>query len=86
MAPSGRGGGQGAWEIAERDLRGSGGPVILGRLRAEAAGFRLLASSEVNANPKDSRDHPKGVWTLPPSLRLKDQNRDIYLAPARATA
>ncbi len=47
---------------------------------AEAVGFRLIASSEVNANPKDTRDHPKGVWTLPPSLRLKDRDRDIYLA------
>ena len=47
---------------------------------AEAVGFRLLASSEVNANPKDSKDHPKGVWTLPPSLRLKDRDRGIYLA------
>jgi len=33
---------------------------------AEAAGFRLDAKSEVNANPKDTRDHPNGVWTLPP--------------------
>ncbi len=47
---------------------------------AEAVGFRLIASSEVNANPKDDRDHPKGVWTLPPSLRLKDRDRDSYLA------
>ena len=47
---------------------------------AEAVGFRLIASSEVNANPKDARDHPKGVWTLPPSLRLKDRDRDLYLA------
>ena len=34
---------------------------------AEAAGFRLDAKSEINANPKDSKDHPNGVWTLPPS-------------------
>ena len=47
---------------------------------AEAAGFKLVAKSEINANPKDSRDHPKGVWTLPPSLRLKDQDREKYLA------
>lgn len=33
---------------------------------AQAAGFTLAASSEVNANPRDSKDHPKGVWTLPP--------------------
>lgn len=33
---------------------------------AEAAGFRLDGKSEVNANPKDTKDHPNGVWTLPP--------------------
>lgn len=35
----------------------------------EAVGFRLEGSSEINANPKDTRDHPEGVWTLPPTLR-----------------
>ena len=34
---------------------------------AQKAGFRLDAKSEVNANPKDTADHPKGVWTLPPT-------------------
>ncbi len=47
---------------------------------AQAAGFERVATSEVNANPKDTRNHPKGVWTLPPSLRLKDKDRDRYLA------
>ena len=47
---------------------------------AEEAGFRLAESSEINANPKDKADHPKGVWTLPPTLRLKDKDRDYYLA------
>lgn len=47
---------------------------------AEAAGFKLLAKSEINANPKDSTLHEKGVWTLPPSLRLGDQDRERYLA------
>jgi predicted methyltransferase len=36
---------------------------------AEKAGFRLVAKSEVNANPKDTKDYPFGVWTLPPTLR-----------------
>jgi predicted methyltransferase len=36
---------------------------------AEKAGFKLAASSEVNANPKDTKDHPFGVWTLPPVRR-----------------
>ncbi|MGB1581001.1 MAG: class I SAM-dependent methyltransferase [Nevskiales bacterium] len=47
---------------------------------AENAGFEFMMSSEVNANPQDTRDHPKGVWTLPPSLRLGDTLRDEYLA------
>lgn len=36
---------------------------------AQEAGFRLLAASELNANPRDTKDHPFGVWTLPPELR-----------------
>ena len=36
---------------------------------AEKAGFKLAAKSEVNANPKDTKDHPFGVWTLPPVRR-----------------
>lgn len=47
---------------------------------AEQAGFVFEASSEINANPKDTADHPRGVWTLPPSLRLGEQDRDRYLA------
>ena len=46
---------------------------------AEKHGFRLVAKSEINANPKDTKDHPRGVWTLPPSLRLKDIDRDKYI-------
>lgn len=47
---------------------------------ATDAGFKLDGKSEINANPKDDRDHPKGVWTLPPTLALKDVDRDKYLA------
>jgi predicted methyltransferase len=36
---------------------------------AQEAGFALAAASEINANPKDGRDHPFGVWTLPPVRR-----------------
>jgi predicted methyltransferase len=50
------------------------------RRLAEQAGFRLDASSEINANPKDTTEWPDGVWTLPPSLALKDQDRAKYLA------
>jgi predicted methyltransferase len=44
----------------------------------EKAGFKFVAASEVNANPKDTKDHPEGVWTLPPVYRLKDQDRAKY--------
>ncbi len=47
---------------------------------AEKVGFQLLAKTEINANPKDSTNHPKGVWTLPPSLRLKNLNKEKYIA------
>ena len=47
---------------------------------ASEAGFKLVAKSEINANPKDTRQHPKGVWTLPPTLRLKEKDRARYLA------
>ena len=46
---------------------------------AESAGFSLAAKSEINANPKDTKNHPKGVWTLPPTLRLKETNKQAYL-------
>ena len=46
----------------------------------EAAGFKLAAKSEINANPKDTADHNKGVWSLPPSLANKDVERDKYIA------
>ena len=47
---------------------------------AKKAGFELAEKSEINANPKDTKDYAKGVWTLPPSLRLGDEDRDKYLA------
>ncbi|MGS0680083.1 class I SAM-dependent methyltransferase [Shewanella sp. 125m-7] len=47
---------------------------------AEKAGFTFVASSEVNANAKDTKDYPKGVWTLPPRLALDDQDKEKYLA------
>ncbi|TCM18157.1 putative methyltransferase [Novosphingobium sp. PhB165] len=46
----------------------------------QAQGFDLVGQSEVSANPKDSANWPDGVWTLPPTLQLKDQDRDKYLA------
>jgi len=46
----------------------------------EAQGFRLVGKSEVNANPKDTKDYEQGVWTLPPTYRLGDKDRDKYAA------
>ncbi|MGB2118758.1 MAG: class I SAM-dependent methyltransferase [Porticoccaceae bacterium] len=47
---------------------------------AQQAGFVLEASSEINANPADTADHPKGVWTLLPNLALGDVDRERYQA------
>lgn len=48
--------------------------------QVEAAGFKLVGKSEINANAKDPRNHEKGVWTLPPSFALGDQDRAQYEA------
>jgi len=48
--------------------------------RVEAAGFKLAGKSEINANPKDTKDYPEGVWTLPPTFELGDKDREKYLA------
>jgi len=48
--------------------------------QVEAAGFKLAAKSDMNANPKDTKDYPEGVWSLPPTLREGDKNKDKYLA------
>ncbi|RAO74879.1 class I SAM-dependent methyltransferase [Dyella jiangningensis] len=47
---------------------------------ATDAGFKLEEKSEINANPKDTKDYPKGVWTLPPTLTLGDQDKAKYQA------
>jgi predicted methyltransferase len=47
---------------------------------AQSVGFTLAASAEINANPKDTADHPNGVWALPPTYANKDAARDKYAA------
>lgn len=47
---------------------------------AQKAGFKLVNKAEINANPKDTKDYPGGVWTLPPTLRNGDEGREKYLA------
>jgi predicted methyltransferase len=51
---------------------------------AKQAGFEFVAASEVNANPRDTKDWPEGVWTLPPTLALKDKDRERYQAIGEA--
>ncbi len=46
---------------------------------AEEVGFIFEESSEINSNPKDTKDHLKGVWTLPPTLKLNDLDKEKYL-------
>jgi len=50
------------------------------RRLAEGAGFKFVASAEINANPRDTKDYADGVWTLPPSYRRGDVERDKYAA------
>ncbi len=47
---------------------------------ADEAGFMLAGKSGINANPRDTKDYAKGVWTLPPTLRLGDTDKAKYLA------
>ncbi len=47
---------------------------------AESAGFRLVGQSEVNANPRDTKDHPNGVWMLPPVKRHDVEDAHKYMA------
>jgi predicted methyltransferase len=51
---------------------------------AKKAGFEFVGASEMNANPRDTKDWPEGVWTLPPTLALKDKGRDKYIAIGEA--
>ncbi|OUI92995.1 methyltransferase [Acetobacter indonesiensis] len=46
----------------------------------EKAGFKLVGSSEINANPRDTANWPKGVWTLAPTFALGDKDRAKYAA------
>jgi len=46
----------------------------------ESAGFKLLGRSEVNANPRDTKDYEQGVWALPPTLAAGAKDRERYAA------
>jgi predicted methyltransferase len=65
-------------ESATQNPNGSTGYVQESYMKdlAKRAGFEFVASSEVNANPKDTADHPLGVWTLPPRSRLPEEGSE----------
>ena len=69
-------------ETRETALEKSSGYLKVSTVRslAEAAGFKYVGSSEINANPKDTADWPKGVWTLPPVLTEGETDKAKYLA------
>jgi predicted methyltransferase len=69
-------------EAASAERERSSGYIKVSTVRrlAEAAGFQFAGSSEINANPKDTADWEDGVWTLPPTLALKDKDRAKYMA------
>jgi predicted methyltransferase len=66
---------------SKRDSKAKSGYVHEKDVKAFAkkAGFKFAGASDLNANPKDTKTHPEGVWTLPPSLRLKDVDQAKYL-------
>jgi predicted methyltransferase len=65
---------------AERERSSGYMKVSTVRALAEKAGFKFAGSSEINANPKDTKDYPKGVWTLPPTYAEGDVDRAKYAA------
>lgn len=81
---------QGVLGIEDHRARADADPIKSSKLgylpeawaieKIEAAGFKLTGKSEINANPKDTKDYPDGVWTLPPSYRLGDKDRAKYAA------
>jgi len=62
------------------ELKGGYIPEAMAIELCEKAGLKLVEKSEVNANPKDTKDYEKGVWALPPSLSNGDTDRDKYVA------
>lgn len=66
-------------ETATQDPKGKTGYVQESYMKdlAKRAGFEFVAASEVNANPRDTADHPFGVWTLPPRSYVPNDAKDI---------
>ena len=70
------------YSLKQQDPKAASGYVTEDYVIALArnAGFEFLGKSEINANSKDTKDYHEGVWTLSPALRLKDKDRNKYLA------
>ena len=69
------------WPDAEtEDPKAGNGYVSEERVirMASAAGFEFVARSDHNSNPKDTHDHPNGVWTLPPELDVDEADKEKY--------
>ena len=80
-------------DIAPRPIFHKDPKVASGHVRedaviklAEQAGFKLVERSEISANPKDTKDYPEGVWTLPPALRLRGSIKRNMSPSARVIA
>ena len=75
-------------ETADAERERTSGYVKVSTVRrlAEAAGFRLAGTSEINANPLDTADWPRGVWTLPPTSGSATRTASATPRSARATA
>jgi predicted methyltransferase len=72
---------RGAPEMTTRQIEDTGYvPEALVRELAAKAGLLFDARSEINANPKDTKDYPDGVWSLPPFYALRDKDRAKYTA------
>jgi len=65
---------------AKQDPKAKSGYVSEAAVKklAKQAGFKFVGSSEINANPKDTKNYADGVWTLPPSYKLGDKDRAKY--------
>ncbi len=72
---------RGPADLVEKDTQAKSGYMTERAViaLAERAGFKLQEKSEINTNLKDTADHPQGVWTLPPSLKLKEVDQEKYL-------
>lgn len=69
-----------AGETVDQTFHSGYMPVDYVIQQAQKAGFKLAAQSEINANPKDTKDYPNGVWTLPPTYALGDKDHAKYAA------